>query len=84
MKTTVDINDALLRELRRQAEETGHPFREIFEQALAIGLDQLARVESRGPVKIKPHRLGLKLGFHRVGLNQLYDQLEAEDSGEIG
>lgn len=80
MRTTVNINDAILRDLRARAEANGVTFRQELEEALALGLAQLTKAPAREPFRIRPHPLGLKPGFHGVSLNQLYDQLEAEDS----
>lgn len=82
MRTTLDINDALLRDLRARAAEKRRPFREVVEETLAMGLAQQSKVSSRPRFKVTPHGLGLKPGFRGVSLNQLYDQMEAErDAG---
>jgi hypothetical protein len=81
MRTTLDINDAVLRDLRARAREKGCPFRQVVEDALALGLAQESKGGSRRRFEVKPHRLGLKPGFGGVSLNQLYDQLEAERGG---
>jgi hypothetical protein len=78
MRTTIDINDALLRDLRARAAERGRPFREVVEEAIALGLAQQTRETPRPRFKLTPHRLGLKAGFRGMSLNQLYDQIEAE------
>lgn len=78
MRTTIDINDAILRDLREHAATRGRPFREIVEEALALGLAQQAKVGPGRRFSLSPHRLGLKAGFRGVSLNQLYDQIEAE------
>jgi len=79
MRTTLDINDAILRDLRARAKARGRPFRECVEQALALGLAQQSKGEPKARFHVKPHPLGLKAGFRGVSLNQLYDQLEAEN-----
>lgn len=78
MRTTLGINDALLRELRRRAAATGRPFREMVEETLARGLAAEARPKRPRTVRVRPHALGLKPGFRGMSLNQLYDQVEAE------
>ena len=78
MRTTVDITDATLKELRRRAERLGKSFREVVEESLQLGLAQLSKPRSKRRFKVKPHALGLKPGFRGVSLNQLYDQLETE------
>jgi hypothetical protein len=78
MRTTIDINDATLLELRKRAAKTGRPFREVVEQSLKLGLAQMDKPAGRKRIRILTHPLALKPGFQGVSLNQLYDQLEAE------
>lgn len=78
MRTTLDINDALLRELRRRAAATGRPFRGVVEEALAVGLAAGSKPVRQKSFRVRPHALGLKHGFRGISLNQLYDQIEAE------
>ena len=40
----------------------------------------LAATTARSKFRVDAHPLGLKPGFHGMSLNQLYDQIEAEDS----
>jgi hypothetical protein len=78
MRTTINISDALLAELKARASERGRTFREILEETLRLGL--AAAKGGRSQFRVKSHPLGLKRGFHGVSLNQLYDQIEAEDA----
>lgn len=78
MRTTIDINDALLRDLRLRAEEKGRPFRQVLQEILALGLARQSKAGARPRFKVKPHKIGLKPGFRGVSLNQLYDQIETE------
>ena len=80
MRTTIDINDALLREIRECASRSGRSFKQMLEETLKLGLLQQNKPQKRRRVRIRPHRLGLKPGFHGTSLNQLYDQFEAEDT----
>jgi hypothetical protein len=78
MRTTLGINDALLRELRRRATAAGRPFRQVVEETLARGLAAADKPERSRAFRVRPHALGLKPGFRGVSLNQIYDQIEAE------
>ncbi len=80
MRTTLNINDAVLRDIRACAKAKKRPFREVVEETLLLGLAQQSKPKPGGRFKVKPHPLGLKPGFRGVSLNQLYDQLEAEDA----
>ncbi len=84
MRTTVNISDALLAELKARASDTGRTFREVLEETLRLGLAGGTGGTGKSRFRVKPHPLGLKPGFHGVSLNQLYDQLEAEDSSQGG
>jgi hypothetical protein len=77
MRTTLNISDALLEELRDRSRRTGWPMRQVLEEVLRRGLS--ADEESSDmPVKIEPFRLGLKPAYRGMSMNQIYDQLEAE------
>ncbi len=79
MRTTIDINDALLSEVRQRSNLSGRSFKEELDRLLRIGLSAVEGAASKRPYKVKPHALGLKAAFRGESLNQLFDQLEAED-----
>ena len=83
MRTTLDINDALLKELRKKAAQAGRPFRSVVEETIALGL---ARQSGGTPLakkfRVKAHPLKIKPGFRGTSFNQIYDQLEAEDAAK--
>jgi len=78
MRTTLDISDATLRLLRERARAAGRPFKEVVEESLRLGLSVMNRPGAAKPFRVEAHDLGLKPGFGGTSLNQLYDQLEAE------
>jgi len=81
MRTTLDINDALLKELRKKAEQAGRPFRNIVEETIALGLArQTGGPAPRKKFRVKAHPLNIKPGFRRTSFNQIYDHFEAEDA----
>ena len=80
MRTTIDIKDAILRQLKEHAREMDCSLREAVEHVLCLGLKQWTNRDEKRRFRVKPHDLGLKPGFHGVSLNQLYDQVEAEDT----
>lgn len=76
MRTTININDALLTELRQQAAKTGQPFRKVVEETLQLGLS--GKVKATRKPSLPTYPVGIKPAYRGVSLNQLYDQLEAE------
>lgn len=78
MRTTLDINDATLSELRKRAGARGQSFRETVEETLRLGLAATA-LTGKKKVKLKTYAVGIKSAYRGTSLNQLYDQLESED-----
>jgi hypothetical protein len=78
MRTTISINDALLKEVRQRAGATGRPFRQVLEEMISLGLASSKKLKRKARVRIQPRPLGLKPVYQKISLNQLYDQLEAE------
>jgi len=81
MRTTINISDGILNELQERARQRRRPFREILEETLQRGLS--ATPSSSGDsVRIETHRVGIKPAYQGLSMNQLYDQIEAEDAGK--
>lgn len=81
MRTTINISDGILSELRARAQQRKRPFREIVEETIQRGLS--ATPPSSGKeVRIQTHRVQIKPAYQGLSLNQLYDQIEAEDAGK--
>lgn len=81
MRTTINISDGVLSELRERARQRKRPFREIVEETLQRGLSATPTATG-GRVTIQTHRIGIKPAYQGLSLNQLYDQLEAEGAGK--
>jgi hypothetical protein len=81
MRTTLEISDALLKDLRARAAQRRRPFREIVEETLQKGLAASPPAGKR--VKIQPHAVGIKAAYRGMSLNQLYDQVEAEQIQKV-
>lgn len=77
MRTTLNISDALLAELRDRSKRLGRPLRQVIEDALRRGLSSDSPPSRR--VRIEPFQAGVKPAWRGMSMNQVYDQLEAED-----
>lgn len=77
MRTTLDISDATLEALREEARRRRRPFREVVESTLVRGL--AATATSPRKVELPAYPIGIKAAYQGLSMNQLYDQLEAED-----
>jgi hypothetical protein len=81
MRTTINISDGILSELRERARQRNRPFREIVEETIQRGLGAMPGSVTQ-KVQIKTHRVGIKPAYQGLSMNQLYDQIEAEDAGK--
>ncbi len=77
MRTTISISDGILAEVRELARQRKRPFREVLEETLQRGLS--ATPAPRRRIRLKTHRVGIKPAYRGQSMNQLYDQLEAEE-----
>jgi hypothetical protein len=73
--------DAILSELRERARQRRRPFREILQETIQLGLSA-PPPSCEQPVRIETYRVGIKSAYRGLSMNQLYDQIEAEDAGK--
>ena len=78
MRTTLTLEPDVALELRRKIKTTKRSQKEVINAALRKGLPQLT-VATKTPFKVRPHSFGLKPEYDPDKMNQLYDQLLAED-----
>jgi len=81
MRTTININDALLDELKKRAADRKRPFREVLEETLQRGL--ASSTAPSDPIRIETAPVGVKPAYTGLSMNQLYDQIEAEDIQKV-
>jgi hypothetical protein len=55
------------------------PFSEVVNRTLRAGLGEQARPRQRRAIKTIPHAFGFRPGLDLDKLNQLIDELEADD-----
>lgn len=78
MRTTISISDGLLAEVRELAQRRRRPFREVLEETIQRGLGADPSPKKR--VRLITHRVGVKPAYLSMSMNQLYDQVEAEEA----
>jgi hypothetical protein len=76
MRTTIDLQDSLDRELRSRAHALGISYKEAMTRVVRAGLSVLA--EQPPPYKVRAKACGMKPGFDWNHLNRLADELEDE------
>ncbi len=78
MRTTIDINDAILSELKKRAKQTDQSFRTVVDSVLQRGLSTFTSPERKKTIKIETSPVGINPALRGLSMNQLYDQIEAE------
>jgi hypothetical protein len=64
---------------RQSASKLGKPFREVINDALRIGLDQLLKPPTAKPYRTQPRPMGLRQGFSYDNVAELIARTEGED-----
>lgn len=78
MRTTIDISDAILGDLRRLANQSNRSFKDVVSETLQRGLANNGVQQSKKRITVKPQAVGIKPAIRAMSMNQLYDQIEAQ------
>jgi len=80
MRTTIDLDDSLLRRLRKAAHEQGVSFRALLHRVIQRGLDDVAH-DTEGRYEMPTYRLGrVREGVDLVKALDLAAALEDEET----
>jgi hypothetical protein len=79
MRTTLTLALDVAEQIRHIMAERKLALKEVINDALRAGLSQVGKKNRAGPFRVKPHSFGLRPGIDPNKLNQLLDQLEAEE-----
>ena len=78
MRTTLTLDPDVAQKLKRRMKERRLTLKDAVNQALRAGLS-IGPEPSAGPFIVEPHSFGFKPGIDLDKLNQLADELEAEE-----
>ena len=82
MRTTLTLEPDVAARLKNEVRRTGRPFKAVVNDALRRGLG-LAGKPVRSPhFEVRPHAFGFKPGVDLDRLNQLVDELDAEEAAQ--
>jgi hypothetical protein len=79
MRTTVTLDPDVADKLKRLAHARRASFKETLNEVLRRGLSGQAGAGRAKPFKVVPHPSGFRPGVDHQRLNQLVDQLAADD-----
>lgn len=80
MRTTLVIDDHVMRELKDKAHRTGQPLKRVVNDALRLGLAQLQRPSRKRPYRVKTYSMGYP---PRVNLDKALEIASALEEEEI-
>ena len=79
MRTTLTIEDYIMRELKEEAYRTGQPLKKVVNDALQAGLDQMKRPGSKKPYRCKTYSMGKPRDFNLDKALQMAETIEDEE-----
>ncbi len=82
MRTTLTLDDDLAALLKQRAADLGVSFKEMLNRAVRAGLGREMEPAGASAPRTIPHSFGFRPGVDLDKLNQLADELEAEDAAE--
>ena len=81
MRTTLTIEPDVAQLLRREIRRSDKSMKAVVNDALRIGLGMRGKRPRTTRYQVKPHSFGFRPGIDINRLNQLADDLEAEELG---
>ena len=79
MRTTLTLDEDVADFLKTQSRLLDKPFKQLVNETLRRGMGPAFRERKRARFRVEPNRSALVPGVDPRRLNQLNDQLEAED-----
>jgi len=79
MRTTVTLEPDLAKKVKALAHRRGLSFKQALNEVIRHGLSSPPRQDVQPRFTVQPHAGGFRPGIDAGKLNQLVDQLEAED-----
>ena len=80
MRTTLTLDDDVAKRLESEMRRSGEGMKAVVNRALRLGLGMTSKPVAPGPFRVEPHAFGFRVGTDLDRLNQLVDELEAEET----
>ena len=79
MRTTLTIDSDVEQLLQREMRRTNRSMKTVVNDALRVGLGVRGKPRCVPIFKVEPHAFGFKAGIDTDRLNQLVDEMEADE-----
>lgn len=80
MRTTLTLDDDVAKRLKQEVRRSGRGMKAVVNDALRTGFGLAPGRETPPPFEVRPHSFGFKPGIDLDRMNQLADELEAEEA----
>ena len=80
MRTTLTLDPDVARRLELEMKRSGVGMKTVVNQALRVGLGMTDKPVEPAPFRVEPHHFGVRPGVDLDRMNQLADELEAEET----
>ncbi len=79
MRTTLTLDPDVAKRLESEMARSGEGMKAVVNRALRLGLGMTDKPATPEPFTVEPHQFGFRPGTDLDRLNQLVDELEAEE-----
>lgn len=80
MRTTLTLDPDVAVRLELEMKRSGEGMKLVVNRALRVGLGMTDKATEPEPFRVEPHHFGVRPGVDLDRMNQLADELEAEES----
>jgi hypothetical protein len=80
MRTTLTLDPDVALRLETEMKRSGEGMKAVVNRALRLGLGMTDRPIEPGPFRVEAHAFGFRPGTDLDRLNQIVDELEAEET----
>lgn len=80
MRTTLTLDHDVAQRVKSVTRKSGRPLKQIINEALRVGLDQLTRPKPAKPYRTRPRNMGLREGIQLDNVQELLSQVDGEDA----
>jgi hypothetical protein len=80
MRTTLTLDRDIAERVKSATRKSGRPLKQIINEALGAGLDQLSQPRVAKPYRTKSRNMGLREGIQLDNVQELLSQIEGQDA----
>ena len=78
MRTTLTLDEDVAQRAKAAVAKLHQPFKQVVNQALRVGLDQIVKPPTGKPYRTKPRVMGLRRGCRLGNIEELLAQTETK------